>query len=1854
MEEEVFAEPLARLVSLLKSPSGNASATDNELMQFLWAQRAVFVADRFMKVKARASQTESDRIRADLKSKKQFTFGGRIIEVIDEFLTIAFQLSDRLQLDEYLSCQVLAHVVEMTSSRDANTLLDLSEDFIYHSRSCYLDTLRRILDYLNEENGEKNKMDILQNYICDLLSTQDCIATVLLRTLEEKIRNITVPTNLRESGYRVQECIKITECLFLLSFQFTLKEESIRSILQRLKEASRLYSNQTQTSTFYAPLFQITYSLMLNVFVLFVEPKVSLMNPIERKPSINTELTSSQFLDKIQTDINTDWEHNLPIQSTLKSLFYLMRIKEEYEDFDQYLLKAFPQDRNGAEFLAKVVEAPQFKSSALVGFYYYVLDEYACNLIQVFQIDKKNQYLPFLNSFNQFLTSIYSNGAQSSKKFWEFSENCGYLKMLWLQLPNPLIITSFRMMGALTVCNGIEVYNFFTKDSSQFTWNKILQHMQFYVEGLNQPNTELSPNDTEALNAFLCLITEVINYSPHLAQMLSRSTSILQLFFRYITAPVSVGLKSTTLKAITACAKYQAYVPEIWRLLNESQIFPAGLRMESQSSEHGEFPFTQQFLELFYQLIQASPFLFDRSNDRLMSGYLEHIMNLFSSFNNKAFINIQDKWRFTLTILNIFVFCLSQFKHAVVNHHIDRSHPVYALYLELTKDSHNLTLKTIIAIIETASNEDITQANEPNELFQMTLCRCLDILLFVSDSTVYSVEDARSTVTHLSSMKSSPIISIAKLVDHANKEIGLKALRLIYSFEVYTQRISTLFLASPSADALLEKFVKVLDFSEPEQEDYTGGFYQQESHFQQYGANSIQWTIAQLILFCLEKTANNSNYTLAHFLLGCPSTYDLSQDFEINARTCLSVIIKKMSTREFVARYPHLNDCYHDIVHKMTSNPATSRPMIKYLKINYYRDSIALLKQQIAEASVPGSERLKGAHISSLSWLLKTMAITGHTTSDLSTKAYFSSLLGGQQITALDNQAPGAIQVLSLFNIIDFTFPELQKPRIFEMSPVLESTCLTTYRDCQVIDLPLLRKHLEKDSRYPSTAEIEKELETCARLNAFITLLGSKTRALEGWKQFVNDSFLQLDLIMSIDEVIPLELLQRLAMEFFNERYPVACGVSIGYTILTLLSVLKIKKNSYPLNTFNEVLETKIKGIFEGLLQTVLRSPYQPIRGIAYTAIINYLQLTQEEQQQQKDHPLGSSTNGTTSSIRLGGHPPQADELKSMERYNLILITKVEDRFIRILSADCNSFSSGWKIAALTCLQMLVAADPHRGNRTLRFIEDKGLIGSVVQECARLLGNSWEKVGMRELRVYEAQMSLLLQVSQQQDGVRVLMNNNIINCLQQCHFFNHMPTEQDTADGIFLHLLIPALRLLAGLFLLSNDRLDVHNQISTFVATHSDLFKVILQDSHQHITTSTLSILQLTVFIYAQISKHASIEHQVHLNKTHSLLLALLSKYSKTTKSTEVVASSDEEIELKSRQQFNNIVKEKKSLFDVDVKTQITLLCRDILLYCRRVSILSDSKFGTICFTSNVSISKIGATSGSLPSMDLPLKYLVDSLIDYNQSAELITFLTYNNDNVEQLSNVQYKQILAQDDELYFNITQRNQMVQQKLGQMLAAATMQRSVLVENIESLLLLVVSHAFYYSCSVSYLFTHPVSTSSPELLSSSQQQRSSTVGTASTTSPRLTSSTHGALELSDLSTTPVKRPTATTSSIFQESKAPTFTTQKLMSSVVGYFKGSQNGSDSTMKITQTTSPLANSLRYMSQMQTPNSLNNPSSVLSPEESRELLAKLRNIFEMEVPSLNQRLCDSIQSLHEKSVMIELLMRKLQDLLHRS
>eukprot|EP01133_Synstelium_polycarpum_P002894 gene2894-3324_t len=1485
----------------------------------------------------------------------------------------------------------------------------------------------------------------------------------------------------------------IGDCFFLLVFQFMASRTEVFTLLVEVMDELETLIERLAAgmggATKNKELVALSNALTMAFYSMTEDPSATLIKPIggqQQRPDVNQLLADGTFAKTLGQSIGAI--KNVTLARALSMQFNLLLAKTKPDTPSAHLAKAFAADAiPGTSRLSDIITPRSYEHLLLKRHFNFVLENFICSFIIHFPTNEaKSAHVALLAGALDLARLLRQRGNADTRRLYACATERGFLRYLWMQIPFELVTPAFETMGALAACNGIEVFNFFTKESPNFPWPKIFQTATKYAMDFANPEfkLELVPQgDLHALVAFIHLIAGVVGHSSHLAQMLSQFDNIVTFAFRFIPARTPFTVRIAAVKLITAAAKYPNYVQEIWQKLVESRIFPGALKEET-SYKTSTYRFSQHLLEMFYELIQASPFLFDPHNGRTLAGYLEFLIDLFGSFNNMSFTNTADKWRFSRVLLDIFIYCLGQFKTSIINSAIDTRHPVYPLYHQLVRDSTNETMKTILNIIHHAhiNHVDLMLNFTVEEDYLETLSRCIDMLLFVSDTTTFAPNDAKALAINVMGYSHDAIKDIAMLVGHERKELSMKALQLIAAFETHTRRLAAVFLGSKDnePEMLLSRFVDVLDAPPPMIEDFQGNQSYQAAQFDVYTAASPQWVLVQMILSGLE--ASSSTYSLAHFLLGCPSPYDLSTDFEIASRTCLSVALEKMASRTFAARHPHLIEALHEIVARLSAGD-TAAPAVAYLgQADYFSSSLAVLR----EATSTPRERAKAAHISSLGWVLRTMAVASHTSHDHELNELFITLVGGGRPSDI-SEAP--LQVLALFNAIEFAVhpegAELARPKAFEQVPSLEASCVTAGRHSQLINLPALHAALEKDPRYSASAEdIDREVESCARLNTHISLLAAKARALDAWKLFVNDTLLQSDVIASINENVPISLIQRLVGEFANERHPVNSGISLGYTIISLLHILKIKKDSNPLEADDGIIETKIKGIFEGLLQAVARSPYQPIRGIAYIAIVKYLELTQVT---------------------------AANPAKPMAKHNLILLAKVEDRFIRILATDCASFAAGWKMAALTCLETLLGVDEHRGARTLGFIEDRGLVASIVAECASVLGSSWESTDTRALRVYECQMSVLLKISQQQDGIRVLINNSLIGHLSTCVVFSAVPGSID--HGVLPALLLPVLRLLASMLLMAHERTDVFAQVSSFITSHTDLFKLILQDNNAPSMT-TLALIQPTVYIFAQLARLPKSNQQ--FIKFHYSLLALLSLYS--SRDLSIPPVDPEHVEMSQKQDYGNF-KERASLFTIDVRHRVTMVCRDLIIYCRRVSILPDCKFGSVCFSPNL-------TSNSdktiIPSLDMPIRYLYACLDQHTQAVEVIANLTLTLDNVDHLSNLQYKS--------------RTVMAQKMLNEMLEKRYLLRDSLIESIECLLLLIVSHAYYYTRYSSSLATDQLS--------------------LSTSSPPTTTQ---ALEMSDLSASTPKK--SNNNNIFRETQATPGTTQRLMSSVYSYFKPSSS---------------------------------------------------------------------------------------------
>ncbi|EGC37926.1 hypothetical protein DICPUDRAFT_149471 [Dictyostelium purpureum] len=1946
MDVELFEDPVEKLKYNIITEEPNA------LNKFLQIQKHNFTdAKRFISLKSKGP--DSANIRNELNQKKSFPYKTDSVNAGDAFLAIAYKFSDRFNIDEFLSCRILYHIFEHSSTRNEIQLLEQSEKFIFQNRSCYLQFLREILFTLQGEVGSKLKHDTLQQFVGDLISEQSNeknILNILIKTLEEKVSSMNVTANPLECSYRIKECTQIAETLFLISVQFTIREDIIKLIIRSLNLCIEKQVDQILKNS----LFEIIFLQYFTLFSIFDGTKNSrVYNPIEKRFTHNHIERPDEIENEIQQIQQTQ-----DIKPSLLLIYNLVYkdIKGDSDRFgNQGISNKLPFEGDPYIFLLNVVQAKEFQVSQLTLFLSSFINILSCKYI-TFLPEKQSIRLAsnaeVVNNFNFVMANIFDNQLINSHEFWRRGEETGYFgNYLWFQIPDHIIISSFRLMGSLARSNTVEVYNFFAT-SGQFSWHKLFQDINSYVKSLNGSNSfDIAPKDIDVLTNILLLVARLVESSIQVSVMITKTHPIIGIAVQFSLFQVETKLKSAALRLITAFSKYTNYLGDIWKFCTiDTQLLRIGLSLTGGSND---LPIAQQSLELLSTIIHnSSNFIFDKNSSESvrLTNYLDQCMELFNFIDNKSFNNFDEKWKFALSIVKIFEYCLKQFNASGVNNCvIDKCHPVYKLFFELNRKSK--TLENIIKIIDFANDQashikntiDIQQQEQQqhyqqqllssnsspqqqqylqqqknlsetnyytlqvlqeqkqqdNEVFRVLLNKCLDILLLVSDSTVLSIDDAKCLVSNLSNMnKSKPIVSITKLIDYESPAVALRALRLVYSFETYTRRISTVFLENNPDDIIL-RFVKMMEYNETNFEDFSGSVYTQYVNFALYTSSSVQWTIAQLILLCLSECQPNT-YTLGHFLLGCCSNIDLSKDFVPNSRSCLTLILKHVQDAQFVERYPHLVECFHEIIYKMVKDPVTYSPMLKFINEeypSYYRNSMEVLTNSIAING--GSERKLETLISSLSWVLNSCAISIQNYFSLDMKQFLSNYIFPAMNIHSTMMIMSSINVLTLYNTIEYPMANLEvsQPRLFSIYPQLDSNnCAnspifqTSPNGITLLNIPKVRELLESDrNRFSNQFEIDKELEDCCYSNLTYQLVNAKKRALESWKSFVMVSLCQNTIeIEVLDENLLLSLLQRIVTDFANERKPVESCLAIGNTITTILSILKDKKQNYQLFSQtmsageNDIIEQKMKLILEGLLQAVLKSPHYIIRGLSYICLIQYLDLTEQP-------PAASSSSSSPSSP---SSLQQQEQIQLINDLNLNLVSKIEDKFIRTLSSDCTSFSRGWRIAALSCLQAILSVDNLCGHRTLLFLQNKGFIINMIVYTSNFLSNDWENIESKDLYVYRSQMSLLLKISQQMDGVHILINNGVIKTFVDSSFLNYIPT--DKISNKFSEILLPILKLFASLCLYygnhsnhsghHNDKHEIYQDIFNFLMNHSELFTIILSDNNkeeEYYTYKNLEILKLTCYLFSKVSfvffKKQSQQDQskekARFLRFHYCLTNLLIKYSTNSKKIieKTIPDDKDQEELASKIDFsysaaNNIkhhdaLNKKKNQFQILIKQMICSITHDLLMYCRKVSILTDQRIGFTCFNSNLNILNFGSSfsrsnqnsmvsnpSGSissnsklLPSLDLAINFLIDNIIQYtfykmdsNQCQKLL-------DNYEQLTYVQYQEILQNSDTL--TPSQRNHMVLNILKQKINDIETQISTIFDNIELLLILIVTHSYYFSNQLGILFQ---SNQISPVLSSSQFNHNN----------------NSKFEISDLNNSTIgnkqqqQQTTNRNGDVFLQSKP--HQNGGVLSSVFSIFKSHQ---ENPPKISMNQTPaqnqqsLTNSRMVLplqqSQLSQPHTP--PQSELSNQEIDTFLKRLKqSIFDREINQLGGiKLSDAILNrLDKKSTIIDLMLKKLQDL----
>ncbi|KAK9760360.1 hypothetical protein K7432_015693 [Basidiobolus ranarum] len=461
--------------------------------------------------------------------------------------------------------------------------------------------------------------------------------------------------------------------------------------------------------------------------------------------------------------------------------------------------------------------------------------------------------------------------------------------------------------------------------------------------------------------------------------------------------------------------------------------------------------------------------------------------------------------------------------------------------------------------------------------------------------------------------------------------------------------------SSDDAARIIHGFLERLEIDEPEVDAVEAGINQHDDMYQAMSessgglddqpgmANSIRLRILELLL----KNLNPDKVppTISHMLLGYQlkggiSETEIPDPMSDNAKvSCLHIILDllregierskgnsdvdqvKESTAQktgipLFTKHPSLAErCYH-LIYRLCSNPNTSSPTMRYLRIreDYYYSQLKAMPVNISQVG----EQYNGeiiyndgtkvaldiaglfAQLHQRAWLMRTIALELHITTLAGQRSQTQRLLNllygtGESIVADDTVSEDrfdisgistlsksklqqtTMKMLEILNSVDFIWSDYLKSDVLEpfyfKSLNFEPCLRTNERGCYVYDiravfamLSVAKKQFEKQGNISSAGQktaIKEEMRLI--LNHFIVenrsreLFHAKFHCLQAWKQVVDITLSKcFDLLTPESrESVLYDLILSLLPKIISEDNTIMIAESLSGVVLSLLTKLR-------------------------------------------------------------------------------------------------------------------------------------------------------------------------------------------------------------------------------------------------------------------------------------------------------------------------------------------------------------------------------------------------------------------------------------------------------------------------------------------------------------------------------------------------------------------------------------------------------------------------------------------------------------------------------------------------------------------------
>ncbi|TIB02516.1 hypothetical protein E3P96_02113 [Wallemia ichthyophaga] len=760
-------------------------------------------------------------------------------------------------------------------------------------------------------------------------------------------------------------------------------------------------------------------------------------------------------------------------------------------------------------------------------------------------------------------------------------------------------------------------------------------------------------------------------------------------------------------------------------------------------------------------------------------------------------------------------------------------------------------------------------------------------------------------------------------------------------------RLTGIIDSSDESLRIMSGFVKLLEVDTPESEtdeDGIEGLLSEDAQDIQLSQASRS-VVLDLLIENTKLSAPAPN--IAHFLLGfnlqsaSPSEIEIEDPSNQSTKvSCLHVIFSLLGQGisdedddlPLFIRHPILAEKCYRLIYQLTISELTSNATLRYLRNRedfFYRQLQALPIKQSAHnaASQPlglvsyGDGSVLQTTAASLAsflrfrgWLLDIVALELHALSNASQMQRVSRLVDvlfsdTQQFQVIENENEfgemmehtqqfdqSLIKILDIYQSLDLDYVDDETSTDLSVTffnGIDLSTCLKTDEHGSIIYdfkslLTLLsgyRRHLSKSGVIASPTQHEQVKGEIREIMRFLSA-DNRRRQVHYARQFNLESWRRiLDIILSkCFDVIGGDRRENVLLNIISTILPKLTNVDVSpatlellsSVILSLITKLRVTFSSLSEADLDERLYTMPSDRLGSVLRQVIEVIVKPgttviVRGNLYSVLHNYLQIVN----------IQSISHGN---------------LESESQY---LLESAFQQLIPIICRDCVDGSEVWKTVAFSVLDGLVALSSKSGSHApLNIIVKHGFLRNFIQSVKdredvliNIIQNDPES--LNPLYVFEAKMSSLLRMAQDNKGAEKLLDAQLFTVLAQCEFISCRPSGEETlmdyesflppAAERYHQLLLPTLQLASTvLSSVGSTSTAAAKEALGFVYAHREVFLEILRDNPSLTSVALVREHHLIVCILNQVQAVVSDDDLISpsaFGAFHTAILNLSTKY---------------------------------------------------------------------------------------------------------------------------------------------------------------------------------------------------------------------------------------------------------------------------------------------------------------------------------------------------------------------------------------